>query len=462
MIKHEQTKDVRSPFTGPDELAERMARPFQSFFQREASSGLVLIAATAVALVWANSPLAHTYRAFWHAPMTFAIGPAAITKELAHWVDEGLMALFFFTVGLEVKRELLVGELASAKRALLPVSAAIGGMAVPALLYYALNTSGEGAMGWGIPMATDIAFALGAVALLGPRIPRSIRVFLSAFAIADDIGAVFVIAVFYQHGLDVAYLLPCALAVTGLLACNVSGVRRTLPYALIGIALWLGFIGLGVHATVAGIVVAMFIPSRGKYSTDRFLTEAYTVLERFQCAKDGCGHDILMNPEHQDAVVALELACHNVETPLQRLEHALHPWVAFAVMPLFALANAGITFEGMDIAGAVSHPVTMGIVLGLVVGKPVGIVLMSALAVRARLATLPDGVTWMHIFGVGILGGIGFTMSLFVAGLSFPSDHVFYDYARLGILMGSVVAGLAGMAFLAYATPHPEQTLKDL
>lgn len=438
-------------FGAPEEVTETVLRPFQRFVHNEVSSGLVLMTTTVMALIWANSAFSETYQHVRHAELSFSLGGATISKSLAHWIDEGLMAVFFFIVGLEIKREMLVGDLSSLRKALLPVSAAAGGMLVPALLYIIVNTGHPSASGWGIPMATDIAFALGALAIIGRGLPRGLRLFLSAFAIADDLGAVFVIALFYQKGLNMSFL-PYVLTVLGLLALlNYFWIRRTLPYALLGIMLWTIFILMGLHATVAGIVVAMFIPAKGRYDTDRFMDEVMLIMSKFSCPPDGCGRDILLNERHLNAVQSLEIACHNVETPLQRLETALHPWVAFAIIPLFALVNAGVNLGEMDLGQAMADPITVGITMGLVIGKPVGIFTFSWLAVKLRLAALPEGVNWRHIFGVGMLGGIGFTMSLFIAGLSF-TDHMLYEYSKLGILGASLISAALGMGILFWSS----------
>ncbi len=359
------------------------------------------------------------------------------------------MAFFFFTVGLEIKREMLVGELASLRKALLPASAALGGMLFPSLIFIYFTYGTAMAKGWGIPMATDIAFALGALAVLGRSIPVGLRVFLSAFAIADDLGAVLVIALFYTKTITLHYLLISLLFVGGLALANFFWVRHTLVYAILGTGLWLAILGSGIHATVAGIIVAMFVPARAKYDTDKFLSEVSTHLNEFQCEPAGCGHSILLNERHLNAVQSIELAAHHAETPLQRLEHSLHPWVAFVVIPFFALANAGVSFAGMDILNALLSPLTLGVSLGLLLGKPLGITLLSFLTVKTGLASLPSGVRWSHIVGASILGGIGFTMSLFIMGLSF-SDETLIDQSKFGILAGSLASGVIGLAFLRF------------
>jgi NhaA family Na+:H+ antiporter len=426
-------------------LIERVLGPFQRFFSTSAAGGLVLLACTAVALVWANSPWADGYHHLWEAPVTVGAPGFGLTLSLHHWVNDGLMAVFFFLVGLEIKREVLVGELASLRSAALPVAAALGGMVAPALLYTAVNAGGPGAAGWGIPMATDIAFALGILALLGDRVPSGLRVFLAALAIADDLGAVLVIAFFYTGALDWGAMGGAAAVLAVLVALNRAGARRPLTYALLGIALWLFVLASGVHATIAGVLLALTVPARTRISEDQFLARAEASLADFRAA-DEPGTTVLTNRGHQAALQAMESACDAAQAPLQRIEHALHGFVAFVVMPVFALANAGVPL-GSGIGTAARSPIALGVVLGLALGKPLGITLASWLAVRSGAADLPAGVTWRHVHGAGWLGGIGFTMSLFVAGLAFADPGVL-DTAKLGVLGASVVAGLVGYGLL--------------
>jgi NhaA family Na+:H+ antiporter len=297
-------------------------------------------------------------------------------------------------------------------------------------------------------MATDIAFALGAIAVFGRKLPVGLRVFLSAFAIADDLGAVVIIAVFYTKEIVWSYLIICLFFIAGLALANILWIRWTLLYALLGLGIWVAVLGSGVHPTVAGFVVAMFIPAKGKYDTDIFVKKVKEIMDKFQCEEQSCGYSILLDRGHLNAVHSLEVACHEVETPLQRLEHSLHPWIAFLLLPLFAFANAGLSLKGIDLASIVLQPLTLGITLGLFLGKPIGIAIFSFLAVKTGIAVLPADVRWSHIIGAGMLGGIGFTMSLFVSGLSFASPELL-NYAKLGILLGSILAAVAGIVFLA-------------
>ena len=430
-------------------VADYIVRPAESFFKKEASSSILLLMATIIAIAWANSALAPFYNELLHTHITLELGKHQITKSLLHWINDGLMTYFIFVVGLEIKREILVGELSTPKSALLPVVAALGGMLVPGAIYFAINRGTPTASGWGIPMATDIAFALGAIAVFGRKLPVGLRVFLSAFAIADDLGAVVIIAVFYTKEIVWGYLIICLFFVAGLAIANLLWIRWTLLYALLGLGIWIAVLGSGVHPTVAGFVVAMFIPARGKYDTDRFVKKVKEIMDEFRCEEQSCGYSILLDRGHLNAVHALEMACHEVETPLQRLEHSLHPWIAFVLLPLFAFANAGLSLKGIAFTSIEHQPLTLGITLGLFLGKPVGIYLFSLLAVKTGIAVLPAEVRWPHIIGAGLLGGIGFTMSLFVSGLSFASP-VLLNFAKLGILLGSILSALTGIAFLAW------------
>jgi NhaA family Na+:H+ antiporter len=425
---------------------ERVMRPFQEFIRLEASGGILLLLCTLIALIWANSPWSEAYFSLWQTKLKIGIGSFVIDKPLILWINDGLMAMFFFVIGLEIKRELLVGELASLRHAALPIVAALGGMLVPALLYTSLNLREAGASGWGIPMATDIAFVLGILAILGKRVPIALKVFITSIAIVDDIGAVLVIAFFYTSQIYWSNLIVGALFLLALIAANRMGVRHPLVYAVLGVGgLWLAFLMSGVHATIAGVLSAMTIPASPRIGREEFLEKTRYLIERVESA--GANEEnILVSKEQQKTMEALEKASKLRQTPLQRLEHLLHPWVTFLVMPLFALANAGVSIGG-DILEAFRSPLTLGIVLGLVLGKQIGITLFSWIAVRTNLATLPSGVNWRQIYGVGWLAGIGFTMSLFIAGLAFE-DSTLVDKAKLGILAGSLISGIGGWIIL--------------
>jgi NhaA family Na+:H+ antiporter len=406
-----------------------------------------LLLCTVVALVWANSSWANTYFNLWQTRITVGFGTAVLAKPLLLWINDGLMAVFFFVVGLEIKREILVGELASPRQAALPIAAALGGMLVPAALYFIINAGTESAAGWGIPMATDIAFALGVLALLGNRVPLALKVFLTALAIVDDIGAVLVIALFYTAEISLTSLLIGAVFLVCLVIANLAGARHPLIYALLGIGLWLAFLKSGVHATVAGVLLAMTIPSKAPINTDEFLSRSRAMLDDFERTGES-GDSVMTNAARQAALHTLERTCEQVATPMQRLEHALHSWVSFAIMPVFALANAGVSISGEFLATLTSR-VSLGVALGLIIGKQVGILLFSWLAVRSRLAVLPHTVTWRQIYGAGWLGGIGFTMSLFIAGLAFV-DASLLSAAKVGILTASTIAGIIGWLLLRH------------
>jgi NhaA family Na+:H+ antiporter len=420
----------------------RVLSPIQRFIHAEAAGGVLLLICTLIAMIWANSPWGESYAAFWHMPVAIAIGPVALNMDLHHWINDGLMAVFFFVVGLEIKREVLAGELSSRRQAALPVAAALGGMVVPALLYTLVNRGGAGAAGWGIPMATDIAFALGVLALLGRRAPLALKVFLTALAIVDDLGAVLVIALFYTASISGAAVGVAACLLLVLIVANRLGVRRPLAYGLLGLPLWLAVLQSGVHATIAGVLLALTIPMRARLDPSAFLHESRGLLDAFE--RD-CGQvtgPMLLTETQLETIQELENGCDLVQTPLHRIEHALHPVVAFAIMPLFALANAGVALRG-DALSALAHPAALGVLAGLVVGKPVGITLFSWLAIRLGLAELPAGVSWRQLVGVAMLGGIGFTMSLFITGLAFQ-EPVLVEAAKLGILLASTIAGGAG------------------
>lgn len=439
-------------------IADQILRPAQRFFRKQVASSVLLLAATFFALIWANSNISETYHSFWHTKISLDFGEFHISKSLVHWINDGLMALFFFTVGLEIKRELLVGELASPKKALLPVIAALGGMLVPALIYIAFNLGSSNLDGWGIPMATDIAFALGAVAIFGHNLPVNLRIFLAAFAIADDLGAVLVIALFYTKEIVWFYVVVCVMLTFCLAIANFLWIRRTLVYAALGLAIWFFVLGSGIHPTVAGVIVSLFIPARGRYDTDRFLQNVDQIMAKFKCEDQSCGYSILLNQEHMHAVHSLKLACHDVATPLQRLMHVLHPWVAFTILPFFALSNTGLNFHGVNFSEVAVHTVSLGIFFGLVFGKPLGVMLFSFIAVKSGMGSLPKDVRWLHILGSAMLGGIGFTMSLFIADLSFSSIYML-NYAKMAILSASVLSAIIGITFLGFvSTTSPAKT----
>ncbi|HEU0051928.1 MAG TPA: Na+/H+ antiporter NhaA [Longimicrobium sp.] len=437
----------------PPTPLERVLSPFGRFMRTETSGGIVLIACTVAAVFLANSPWAEGYHHLWETRLSIGVGGAGLDYTLHHWINDGLMAVFFFLVGLEIKREVLVGELASPRKAALPIAGAIGGMLVPALLFTAFNAGGPGAAGWGIPMATDIAFALGILALLGKRTPAALKIFLAALAIADDIGAVLVIALFYTASISTKALLAGLGLLVLLLAANRLGMRRPSFYVVVGVLVWLAFLKSGVHATVAGVLVAMTIPARTRIDTADFLDRGRALLDAFDAAGEE-GKNILTNHGQQQAMLEMERAAEGVQSPLMRIEHTLQPWVSFGIIPLFALANAGVELGG-GLAAAFRNPVTLGVVFGLLIGKPLGITLFAWLAVKAKVAALPGQCGWKELHAVSWLGGIGFTMSLFITALAFD-DPVLVDDAKVGIFAASIGAALVGWLLIRRLRPLSE------
>lgn len=437
----------RPPHGGADDAPprpiDRVLTPFARFASLEASGGILLLAAAALALVWANSPWSDTYFALWQTEVRVGAGGFDLAKPLLLWINDGLMAIFFFVVGLEIKRELLVGELASPRKAALPMAAAVGGMVVPAGFYAALNAGGEASAGWGIPMATDIAFVLGIAALLGSSVPTALKVFLTALAIVDDLGAVLVIALFYTAKLSWTALGVAAVLLVVLAVANRAGVRSLLVYVLVGAAVWLAVLKSGVHATVAGVLLALTIPVHTRIPIESFIDRARRLLDRL--AESPAVGQPMVSHDRLGTVIALEDACEKVESPLHRLEHGLHGWVSFFIMPVFALANAGVRLEGG--AEALVAPAGLGVLLGLVLGKQIGVTGFAWIAVRAGWASLPADVSWRQVYGAGWLAGIGFTMSLFIANLAFGPGTLL-DGSKLAILAASVLAALGGWLVL--------------
>ncbi len=408
---------------------------FQRFVRTEALSGVVLLAFAVLALALANSPWAPLYTELWETEFAVGSGGHSLSLTLHQWINDGLMALFFLLVGLEIKRELVAGELSSPRKAALPIAAAIGGMIVPALLYWSLNTSGPGAAGWGIPMATDIAFALGALALIAPKAPVGLKVFLTALAIVDDMGAVLVIAIFYSNAIAWGALGAAALIVVFLIGLNLTGITKLWPYLIAGAALWFFVHESGIHATIAGVALAMTIPTNTRINAAEFSSEARSLLDRFDRKETG---DLLVltSKGQQETLFSLERASEAATAPILRLEHGLHSFSAFVVMPLFAFANAGV-----QIGGPIVHTgVALGVLAGLVIGKPLGITAAAFLAVKTGLAKLPEEMGWGELHGATWLAGIGFTMSLFIAMLAFQNPE-FVDTAKVAILGGSLLAG---------------------
>lgn len=435
-------------YNAPWEKAFKLVlTPLEEFIHRQTTSGILLMLCAIAALYIANSQWSEAYHHLLEMPFTIGVEGFQLSKSVHHWINDGLMALFFFVVGLELKREMLVGELADPKQAMLPIIAATGGMLMPALIYMGINPEGHTFNGWGIPMATDIAFALGALALLGSRVPKNLLTFLVALAIVDDLGAVTVIALFYTEELNLAALTTAAAMLAILITFNRGGVRWPLPYILIGIVLWVAMLKSGVHATLAGIFLAFTIPMRPKYDPQRFLTHIDQMVKQIRQAYQLEGN-IVINDELRSRVQALGEGARLVQAPAQILERKMHLPSAYLVIPIFSLANAGIPIDWSSLGSIITHPVSVGITAGLVVGKLLGIVGFCWVAVKLDLTRLPYGLNFKHIVGVGFMGGIGFTMSIFIAELGFAHHPQDLLMAKTGILLASTLAGVSGFIWL--------------
>ena len=445
-------KHIGKEHVAPWEKAfDSVLTPLEEFIHRQTTSGVLLMLCAIAALYIANSEWNVAYHHFLELKFTIGIDGFQLSKSLHHWINDGLMALFFFVIGLELKREILVGELAEVKQAMLPIIAAIGGMVMPVVFYISLNPEGHTLDGWGIPMATDIAFALGALALLGNRIPKSLLTFLVALAIVDDLGAVTVIALFYTDTINVFALVLACLVLLLLIALNLGGIRRPLPYLLLGVVLWIAMLLSGVHATLAGILLAFTIPMRPKYDPERFLSTIDDMLVKIKEAHKNEAN-IVKNHEMRSHVRALSDGVHMVQAPAQLMEYKMHLPSAYFIIPIFALANAGIPIDWSSIGTAIVHPVSMGISFGLVFGKLFGIAGFAWLAVKFGLTTLPRDLNFKHIIGVALMGGIGFTMSIFIAELGFAQHPQDLLMAKTGILLASLLAGVSGFLWLYFMT----------
>lgn len=433
----------------------RILSPFERFIKRTTAGGIILVVTVAVSLVLANTSVGRLVFAVWEQPVGIGIADLNLEMTLHQWVNDGLMTFFFLLVGLELKRELMVGELSSFRDAALPIVAAFGGMVVPALIYWFMNPEGPAARGWGIPMATDIAFAVGILVLVSRRVPPGLVVFLTALAIADDLGAVLVIALFYTGQLSFPALFAAALLLILLFVLNRGGIRHPIPYGLMGIPLWFALLKSGVHPTIAGILLACSIPAKPAFTPPEFakrIERLQKELREESTDPYACEH-VMGCPKMVAVAENMEKASRAVQSPLQRLEHALNPWVTFVVLPVFAFSNLGIDFSKLQWSAAVS-PVTLGVLLGLAPGKLIGITLFSMLAVGLGIGRLPRNVTWRQIIGIGCLGGIGFTMSLFVSNLAFGTP-VNLEEAKIGILASSMIVAPIGLAWL-YFTGRPK------
>jgi NhaA family Na+:H+ antiporter len=426
----------------------RIATPFENFIHSQTTTGLVLILMTVIALILANSPLVDMYNTLFHTKIDFNVGEWKLSHTLHHWINDGLMAIFFFMIGLEIKREILVGELSNIKVAILPILAAIGGMVVPALIYTFINNGGEGANGWGIPMATDIAFAISVLVLLGNRVSPALITFLVALAIVDDLGAVLVIAIFYTEQIQFLPLLLAGVSFIIMMIFNRSGIHAILPYFIVGLSLWFFMLESGVHATIAGVIAAMSIPSRPKITSTHFTKQTRNLLDEYDNYPVVIDHT--MHESQKAILLNIKDTIDSVSAPSAKLEHDLHLPVSLLIIPLFAFANAGISIDFSSIATTILEPVSLGIIFGLILGKILGIAVVSFIAIKAGIAKLPEGTSMSQLLGVASLGGIGFTMSIFVADLAFEGNDSLIFQAKIGILCASFIAGLFGYLWLRF------------
>lgn len=441
-------RTVKQEYIAPWEKAfDRVLSPLEDFIHRQTTSGILLMLCAVVAIYIANSQWSEAYHHLLAIPFTVGIPGFQLSKSLHHWINDGLMAVFFFVIGLELKREILVGELATLKLAMLPIVAAVGGMLVPVLIYISFNPEGHTLNGWGVPMATDIAFALGALALLGKRIPKNLLTFLIALAIVDDLGAVMVIALFYTETLNTFALTMVAATIVLLVAFNLGGIRRATPYILLGVVLWVAMLKSGVHATLAGIFLAFTIPMRPKYDPGRFLLQINEMVQQIKHTYKR-NENIVTNDELRSRVRALGEGVLLVQAPAQIMERKMHIPTAYFIIPVFSLANAGVPIDWSSFGSVVSHPVAIGITAGLVVGKLIGIAGFSWLAVKIGITSLPNGLNFKHIIGAALMGGIGFTMSIFIAELGFAHHAEDLLMAKTGVLLASVLAGVSGFIWL--------------
>jgi len=432
-----------------EKVFNRISTPFEHFIHSQTSTGLVLVFTTILALVLANSPLSDYYYDLFHTNVDFNVGDWKLSHNIHHWINDGLMAIFFFMVGLEIKREILVGELSTFRDAILPILAAIGGMILPALIYYNINTGTIGENGWGIPMATDIAFAISAIILLGNRISHSLVTFLVALAIVDDIGAILVIAIFYTHEINYIALSLSGVSFFFMILFNRFGIHTIFPYFFVGIFMWFFMLESGVHATVAGVIAAMAIPSRPKLTPHDFTQHTSNLLQEYD--NYPIATDNTMHEQQKAILLNIKDKIDSVSSPSAKLEHDLHLPVSLIIIPAFALANAGISINFSSFSQTLFEPVSVGIIAGLLLGKILGITGISYFAIKLKIAKLPSGSSMNQLLGVSALGGIGFTMSIFVAELAFAGNEALIFQAKVGILIASLIAGIAGYLWLRYS-----------
>ncbi len=436
---------------------EKISTPLENFIHAQTTTGLILFFMTIIALIVANSPFAEVYQHIFHASISIGIGSWKLSQSVSHWINDGLMTFFFFLVGLEIKREVLIGELSNFKVAILPILAAIGGMIFPALIYISINSGTLGSNGWGIPMATDIAFAISALVLLGGRVSPALVTFLIALAIVDDLGAVAVIALFYTEQIHLLPLLLAGVSFLIMVSFNRFGIHRVLPYLIIGLFMWLFMLESGIHATIAGVIAAFTIPSKPKYTSDDFTAHTQNLLaeyDNYPITTDNTMH------ERQKAILQnIKDKINALSSPASRLEHALHLPIGLLVIPLFALANAGVTLDFSALDTTIFKSVPLGIISGLLLGKIIGIFGVSYISVKLGIAKLPQNSTMSQLFGVSALGGIGFTMSIFVAELAFAQEETLLFQAKVGILLASILAGLIGFIWLRFIAKPPKNQI---
>jgi len=425
---------------------KKVSTPFEHFLHAQTTTGIILMSMTIFALILANTPLYDTYSHFFHTQIDFNVGSWSLSHSLHHWINDGLMAVFFFMVGLEIKREILIGELSDMKVAILPILSAIGGMVLPALIYLSINAGTPSSIGWGIPMATDIAFAISALVLLGNRVSPALVTFLVALAIVDDLGAVIVIAIFYTEEIKVVALALAGISFLIMVILNRFGIRMILPYFIVGLFMWFFMLESGVHATIAGVIAAMAIPSKPKYSPVDFTNHTKNLLDEYDNYPVATNH--VMHEKQKAILQNIKDKIDSVSSPAAKLEHDLHLPISLIIIPLFALANAGISIDFSSISNTVMQPVSLGIIFGLIFGKVLGIAGVAWLAIKLKIATLPENSTMTQIFGVAFLGGIGFTMSIFVADLAFLGNEELIFQAKVGILLASLISGLVGFFWL--------------
>ena len=430
-------------------VKNRLLNRLENIMEYETSSGIVLLCVTFITILWANSPAYETYQHFIHYPLGFTLGAENITHSLQHWVNDGLMVVFFFMVGLEIKREIVDGELSTPKKAALPMFAALGGMVVPALLYLAFNAGTPAAAGWGIPMATDIAFAVGILSLASKRVPFSLKVFLLALAIVDDLGAILVIAFFYTSKFSGSHLGLAAIVFFLIYAFGTAGIRNYFVYIILGVIAWYFILKSGIHATITGVIIGFLTPAKAFTRPIKIMEKIQPLFNTVSKDLETADKDHVRPAKHrtQNGLLGLSREAYEGVAPVDRLIHKLHPWVAFIIMPLFAITNAGVRLDSEVLSNLASNHISLGIIAGLFIGKPLGVLLASFIATRLGLAQLPEGVTWKHITALGFLAGVGFTMALFISHLALKVPEI-EVYSKLGILIASILSAIVGLCIL--------------